>query len=116
MIVNCPNHLTSKMCILVHLIVNPVVQAINYILKDSQQLLQTFDNLNSTNKNYFFLTEDFSSFSTWLRPYHVIDVVFSFLFTETKALSEFKITLFGFRKILSLIFFCNIFKYNSSFY
>ena len=115
-IINCSKHLTRKMCFLVHLMINKHVQSIDHILKDSQQLLQIFENFKTNGEKLFLYTGDFSSLYTSMIPIHVVDTVSTYLFNETRILSEFKTTIYGIRKILFLIFICNIFKYNSNFY
>ena len=45
-IVNCKNSPTSKLCQFIDLILKPMVNEISTILKDSQALLQTCENLN----------------------------------------------------------------------
>ena len=104
------------MCILVHIMINQHVQAIKHILKESQQLLQTFENYKASGKKLFLYTGDFSSLYTSMKPIHVVNSISNYLLKETNILSEFKMSIFGFRKILFLIFTCNIFVYNSHYF
>ena len=94
---------------------NPLVQSLPHILKDSQQLLQYFESFTSTDKLHLY-TGDFSSLYTSLKPNHAVDVISNFLFLETNILNEFRMTIYGFKIILNLIFTCNIFNFENSWY
>ena len=114
-IVNCSNHLTRKLCILIHTIINPYVQSIKHILKDSQQLLQTLENFKSQ-KNMHLYTCDFESLYTNIKAEHAVTAISLHILRHTNLLQQYQMSIIGFRKILDLIFTCNIFKYDKIFF
>ncbi|CAF1038656.1 unnamed protein product [Brachionus calyciflorus] len=77
-IINCKNHITEKLCILVDLVIKPIVQNILHILKDSQQLLQQLEN-KYINKKPFIYSGDFESLYTNMEPDHVCQIVCEYL-------------------------------------
>ena len=77
-IINCKNHLTEKLCILVDLVIKPIVQSILHILKDSQQLLQQLEKIY-INKIPFIYSADFESLYTNMEPDHVCEIVCEYL-------------------------------------
>ena len=114
-IISCTKHPTRKLCILIDLIINPFIQKISHILKDSQQLLQIGQELKSKLR-LFLYSCDFESLYTNIKPQHAIELISNYLYYNTKILEQFNIDLIGFRTILELIFTCNIFSFRNDFY
>jgi hypothetical protein len=114
-IINCKNHITSKLCRLIHIMINPLIQSIKHILRDSQQLLQELENVKFKD-NQILYSCDFESLYTNIKPDHAIDIISIYLINKTNILNQFNITITGFRVILNLIFSCNLFKFYNNYY
>lgn len=111
-IISSIDHPTSKLCAFVDMLINPYIKSIGHILKDSQQLLQEMDNMISQEKLYLYSC-DFESLYNKIRPDHAIDLIAMHLHNKTDILRKNKIEITAIRKILHLIFTCNIFKYKN---
>ena len=114
-IISCVNHPTRKLCILIDAMLNPIIESIKHILKDSQNLLQYLLNFQHVGKMFLYSC-DFESLYTNIKPEHAVDVISIFLYTKTSVLQQFQMDIHSFRIILKLIFKCNIFKFNLSYY
>ena len=95
--------------------INPYVQSIKHILKDSQQLLQTLENFESK-KNMHLYTCDFESLYTNIKMEHAVTAITVHIQRQTNLLQQYQMSIIGFQKILELIFTCNIFKFNALFF
>ena len=90
---------------------------IPHILKDSQQLLQRANEVQ-TKFSYIF-SGDFDSLYLKIKGNHCINLITQFLLSKPQILSNFKlfkIDLNAVNIFLSLIFSCNIFKFKENFY
>lgn len=110
-IISSINHPTSKLCEAADIILNPFIQSIKHILRDSQQLLQETEEIRRIVK-LFLYSCDFESLYTNIRP----DLIVDFLQYETDLLKRFKISARAVKTILKLIFTCNVFKFKNNFY
>ena len=114
-IISSVNHPTKKLCTAFDIMVNPFIQSITHILKDSQEMLQKLETLVSKDKLYLS-SADFESLYNNIRPEHAISLMANFLHYRTNILKTYEIDLIGCLNLLELIFTCNIFKYNDRFY
>jgi hypothetical protein len=87
------------------------VQSIKHILKDSQQLLQLLEDY-VFNQKMFLYSFDFESLYTNIESEHAVLIISIHLQRFTNIFQEFKISIIGFQRILSIIFSCNVFSYS----
>lgn len=111
-IVNCLNHFTSDLCLLMELILRPFVLVCESFLKDSQHLLQKTIDMVIPDE-YELLSGDFDSLYNNIILILALDIICDFV--KDKFYSE-HINIIAFREILKIIFNFNIFKYKNSFY
>ncbi|CAF0811929.1 unnamed protein product [Brachionus calyciflorus] len=77
-IVNCSGQPPEKLCIVLDNLFTPILRQISYILKDSQQILQRFENLFSHKKPYLY-SLDFKSLYTSILQGHAIEIICDFM-------------------------------------
>ena len=114
-IINCGNNFTYKISLFIHLLINPHVQSLTHILKDSQELLQKLENFKSNNSLHLYSC-DFESLYTNIIAEHASNIISYYLFSETNLLSQFNLSLNGVRELILLVFNCNIFIFNNKHY
>ena len=112
-IINCLNHPLVGLCYFIDLILQYFVKKTESYIKDSQNLLQILENIKiDCIKNYHLYSADFSSLYTEINSNDAIFEITNFLSNNFK--SE-HIDNFGLNSFLKLIFFNNIFTFNSLF-
>lgn len=111
-IINSANHITSKLCKLVELILGPHVKNFPSYIQDSQNLLINCNNLKFPN-NVKLLSADIESLYTNINLDHAFNVICEF---AKDKLYENDIDLTAFSVILKFIFDFNYFCYNDKFY
>ncbi len=115
-IINCIGHPTEKLCKLVDSFLKPIVSGLPTVLKDSQDLLQRFDNFKPKNlKKIFLYSCDFESLYTNIDPKDATNKIIHFLKNENLLKSK-HLNYRSLKVILSLIFKWNVFKYSSYFF
>lgn len=112
-IINNKNHPTAKLCQLIDLILQPLVQNTETYIKDSQNLIQKLDNLNFPHENIFLYSMDFESLYTNIDKNVAIDIITDYV---KQFLDLNLIDAYAFNEILKLIFENNVFRYNKSFF
>ena len=95
--------------------INPYIQSVTHILKDSQQLLQTLDGFKSKQKIHLYSC-DFESLYTNIKSKHAVTIISAHIELYTNILQKYQMSAIGFKSILSLIFSCNFFNYSDSFF
>jgi hypothetical protein len=111
-IINCSNHPTSNLCLLVDVILQPFVRACDSFIQDSQNLIQK-------TKDFRFITDsllysaDFESLYTNINLDHALFVITDYLSTRFKS-NEIKIE--AFHRILKFIFENNVFIFKDRYY
>ena len=112
-IINSVNHPTSKLCLLIDLILQPVVQLTDSYIKDSQQLLQKCEYLRINYKKVYIYSCDFDSLYTNIQKNDAVNRITDYI----KDKLDFNyITPLAFSKILSLIFDHNVFAFKNLFF
>ena len=111
-IINSINHPTSKLCMLVDLILKPIISDIAVILKDSQQLLQEC-RVKLMPKNTSIYSCDFESLYSNIISDDAIRLICEYMLTK---LNSIHLNIIGFRMILVLIFNNNVFLYKNNYY
>ena len=111
-IINCRNHPTSTLSLLINIILQPLVQSRNSYIKDSQQLLQDSLDLQLTQDTQLYSC-DFESLYTNIPLDYLLNDISSFMSTH---LNSKHLSITGFNKILSLILHNNIFTFKDHFY
>ena len=111
-IVNCLNHFTSHLCLLVDVILRPFVVKCESFIKDSQHLLQETLEL-FVPEGYSLLSGDFDSLYNNIILETALDVICDFVKNDFHSQH---INIIAFRKILEIIFKFNIFKYKNVYY
>jgi hypothetical protein len=111
-IVNCRNHPTSNMALFIELLLREHVKASDSYLKDSQDLLNTCENLKIPEDSIIYVG-DFESLYTNIPSQKCIDTICDFMKDK---LHNNLIEIEAFNEILKLVFFNNVFKYKNNFY
>ena len=112
-IINCLDHPLVGLCYFLDLILQFFVKKTESYIKDSQNLLQILENLKIDNcNNYHLYSADFSSLYTEIDSNDAIFEITQFL---SKNFKSDHIDNIGLNSILKLIFFNNIFTFNSLF-
>ena len=112
-IINNINHPTSKLCKLVDVILQPLVQQTTSYLKDSQHLLQQVHDVQYNVNEIHLYTMDFVSLYTNINKVHAVKLITDYVKSH---LETSYITAFAFYVILELIFENNIFSYKNKYY
>jgi len=108
-IVNCLDHFTSDLCLLVDIILRPFVVKCESFLKDSQHLLQETLDLYVP-EGFSLISGDFDSLYNNIILESSLDIICDFV--KDKFHSK-HINIIAFRSILKVVFNFNIFKYKS---
>jgi hypothetical protein len=111
-IVNCVNHSTVFLCLLIDLILQPFVKKTSSFILDSQNLIQKSLNI-SFPKNASLFTCDFESLYTNIDLLKALNVITEFI---SKNFNSNDISTIGFYEILKLVFENNVFTFNNKFY
>jgi predicted GIY-YIG superfamily endonuclease len=112
-IINCLDHPLVGLCLFIDLILQFFVKKTESYIKDSQNLLQILENLKIDSiNNYHLYSADFSSLYTEIDSNDAIFEITQFLSNNFKS---DHIDNFGLNCILKLIFFNNVFTFNSLF-
>ena len=109
---NCRDHFTSDLCLLVELILKPFVLKCCFYIKDSTQLLQETKDLTVPD-GCELVSGDFDSLYQNIILERALDLICEFIKDDFH--SE-HIDITAFRAILKIIFEFNIFKYKNVFY
>ncbi len=112
LIINCKNHPTSNMCYFLNELLQPIVQKSESYIKDSQNLIQKFDNVR-LDENTKLYALDFVSLYPNIDSNDAIEKITHYM---SDKLNSDHITIIGFKTIIELIFFKNIFYYKNNFY
>ena len=110
-IINNTNHITSQLCKLVDLIIQPILRNTSTYLKDSQHLLQKCVDLKIDSTNVFLYSMDFESLYTNIQKNYAVTIITEFM---SQYLDQKYITSAAFYIILSLIFDFNYFYYKKT--
>ena len=110
-IINNNKHLTSKLCKLIDLIIQPILRSTETYIKDSQHLLQKCEKLIIKNQNVFLYSMDFKALYTNVNKLHTVQLITEYIGMH---LDSMYITPLAFNVILSKIFDYNIFAYKSN--
>ncbi|CAF1085156.1 unnamed protein product, partial [Brachionus calyciflorus] len=111
-IVNCISSPTSKLCLLVYILLQPIVEKCYSYLKDSQHLLQVFDDVDFhqyLNKIKMYSC-DFNSLYSNIELDLALNILLETV-VEEGILDEQYLIILGFEVILKLIFENNCFSY-----
>jgi len=111
-IVNCRDHFTSDLCLLVDLILRPFVEKCSSYLKDSTHLLQEAEDLEIPD-DCELVSGDFDSLYSNIMLEDALNLICDFIKEEHRS---DHIDIKAFREILKIIFEFNIFKYKNIFY
>ena len=111
-IVNCRDHFTSDLCLLVDLILRPFVVACSSYIKDSTQLLQETRDLELPD-DCELVSGDFDSLYSNIILEDALNLICDYI--KDKHDSK-HINIIAFREILKIVFEFNIFKYKNIFY
>ena len=106
------NHPTSKICLLMDLILQNFVKKSESYLKDSQNLIQKSKNIK-LDKDTEIYSCDFESLYTNINSNDAINLIMDYL---SKNFVSYNIDNVGLFKILNLIFFNNVFEFNNRFF
>ena len=111
-IVNCRNHPTSNISLLIDVILQPFVKKCPSFLQDSQNLIQ------NTYRNFFqkdcrIYSCDFSSLYTSINLDHALNVITDYI---SRHFHSDEISTKGFHELLKIIFELNYFRYNNKHY
>ena len=112
-IINCKNHLTSHISLLIQIILQPLIIKQPSYLKDTQELLQICENLSISSSEVFLYSCDFESLYTNINKDHAITLITDYV-KDTLDINH--ITPNGFHKLITILFEFNIFKYTTSFF
>ena len=108
-IINCRNHPTFNLSLLINFSLQPFVKLCPSYIQDSQNLLQKCENLLIPDDSYLFSC-DFESLYSNIDLNLALDKLTEFM--KDKLCSQ-EISLIGFHDILKLVFFNNVFIYNT---
>jgi hypothetical protein len=112
-IVNNINHPTSQICKFVDLVLQPLVQQTSTYVKDSQQILQKYNNMRLDYEELYLYTSDIEALYTNIDKNKAADLITE----EIKDnLDTNYITPFAFNTIIRLIFENNVFKYENKYF
>jgi hypothetical protein len=111
-IINCSNHPTVFLCLLIDLILQTFVKKTSSFLLDSQNLIQKACNLVFPSDVDLY-TCDFESLYTNIDLDKALNILTDFI---SKNFQSKDITTLGFREILKLIFENNVFSFNKKCY
>lgn len=111
-IINCVNHPTSNICLLIDIILQPFVRSCPSFIQDSQHTIQKLNNKQFP-LNCKIYSCDFESLYTKINLEHALSVISNFI--STNFISD-QLTTTGFYKLLKLIFDNNIFKFKDKFF
>jgi hypothetical protein len=110
-IINCKDHPTSKLSLLLSLILQPFVKDCESFIQDSQNLIQKTYRLKIPTGSRLF-SGDFDSLYSNINLFKALTTITEFL--SNKFFSK-HITIFGIYKILETVLFNNCFKYKTKF-
>ena len=111
-IINCRNHPTSNISLLIDIILQSFVKKTSSFLLDSQNLIQkTYRAFYPSNCKIFSC--DFSSLYTAINLIHALHVITEYI---SKNFFSIEISTTGFHELLKIIFNFNYFCFNNSFY
>ena len=108
-LVNCSNSTTCILSKFLDFFLKPIASNHFTFLKDSQQLLQIYNNYHSSNKTNYIYSADFESLYTNIPLDEAISIISDFISKHNYR--EF--TSFGFHKILQLVLKNNYFYYKN---
>jgi hypothetical protein len=111
-IINCVNHITSNLCLLMDIILKPFVMECESYLKDSQHLLQDTVNLVIPADSTLYSC-DFESLYTNINLENALKLITEFISAK---LFSIHINSIGFYHILKIIFEYNVFCFKSCYY
>ena len=115
-IINCKNNFTSRISLLIDLILKPLVKQMPSYLQDSQHLLQDALKLNLSNyniKDISLISADFESLYTNIILPHALDTITEYV---SKKFHSKHINIFAFHALLKIVLFNNYFKYKDCIY
>ena len=113
-IINCQNHPTSKIAIFFDLLIKPIIISSETYLKDSQNLIQIFENLRFDQKPKIF-SFDVTSLYPSIDPFIAIPFITEYL-DNNNHLDYNHLSPSGFKSLLELFFSNNIFKFMDKFF
>ena len=105
-------HITAKISMLIDRLLQPYVKNSTSYIKDSQNLIQNCENLK-IDKTYKLYSCDFESLYTNINSSHAIDLISEYY---EKYIKINEITTLGFKQLLEMVFFNNIFEFNEKYY
>lgn len=116
-IINCISSPTSKLCLLVYLILQPLVVKSYSYLKDSQHLLQILDKIDFSQytKNIYMYSCDFESLYSNIDLDLALNILLETV-VEEGILDDQHLHISGLEVILKLIFNCNCFVYKAFYF
>jgi hypothetical protein len=112
-IINSINHPTSKLCEFIDIILKPIIEQCDTIIKDSQELLQIGNNLEFKN-DVFIYSGEFESLYPNIDPNDATAKISDFM--KKYLFNNIHVTIMGFIEILKLIFSNGTFIFNKKFY
>jgi predicted GIY-YIG superfamily endonuclease len=110
-IINNTGHITSQLCKLIDLLIQPILRNTSTYLKDSQHLLQKCNDLVIEESNVHLYSMDFESLYTNIIKEDAVNLITDFI---KPSLNHNYLSSFAFNIILSLIFDYNYFYYKST--
>lgn len=113
-IISSINHPTSNLCEFIDFCLQPLVKNCGSVIKDSQELLQLFEEKKNFGPNVYLYSCDFESLYTNINPKHASDIITEFLSSQNSLGQNEHINIYAFRQILNLIFKYGIFKFENS--
>lgn len=119
-IINCKNNITSKLCLLMELILKPIVVNTETYLQDSQHLIQLCESINNDknidlSKDTYLYSCDFESLYSNIDLDLALKLILETLI-EQNIIDNFKLTIISIKTILELIFTQNFFTYNNLYF
>ena len=109
-IINCKNNFTSRISLLIDLILKPLVKQMPSYLQDSQHLLQDALKLNLSNyniKDISLISADFESLYTNIILPQALDTITEYV---SKKFHSKHINIFAFHALLKIVLFNNYFN------
>jgi hypothetical protein len=108
-IINCKNHVTEKISILIDLILKPLLMDSESFLKDSTQLLQIVTSIKIVDKINLYSC-DFEALYTNIELQNAINIIMDIIKDH---LNSIHITIVGMKVLLEIVLYNNIFQYQT---
>ncbi len=111
-IINSKNHFTEIISMFIDHLLKPIIENSESYLKDSQNLLQTVNNLNLSDKLELY-SFDFSTHYTNIK---LDDALYYTMFSLVNKIDSIYVTPYGLYELLKLVLYNNVFSYLNRFF